>query len=240
LSYARNKAIELLSGDLVIWIDDDVRVSRGWLRSYEEALLQWPDASIFGGPILPEFEGHPPEWLAKNWERCSSAFAARRVPEDDSRISLDYLPYGANFAVVTRVQRQFLFDVRLGRRPDAPWFGEEELEVLQAILASGRKGHWVRSAKVSHLMPPERQTIAYLRAYYESHGRQSGRRSRELKSYSSPGSYLRDLWIAISSEARFRAFRAFAPPTKWLSGLEQAAFARGWWMGRYETRTTKI
>ena len=81
LSYARNRAIELVSGDIVIWIDDDVRVSREWLRGYEQAFLQWPDASIFGGPILPEFEGQPPIWLANNWELCGSAFAARRVPE---------------------------------------------------------------------------------------------------------------------------------------------------------------
>ena len=181
LSYARNRAIELVSGDLVIWIDDDVRVSREWLRGYEQAFLRWPDASLFGGPILPEFEGQPPVWLANNWELCGSAFAARRVPEEDSPIALDYLPYGANFAVRTCVQRQFLFDVRLGRRPGVGWFGEEEIEVLRAIFASGGTGRWVRSAIVHHVMPQERQTIAYLRAYYEANGRMSGLRSRRYK-----------------------------------------------------------
>jgi hypothetical protein len=232
LSYARNRAIESLSGDLVIWIDDDVRVSLDWLRGYEQALLHWPDASIFGGPILPEFEGKPPIWLADNWELCGSAFAARRAPKEEGPISIDYLPYGANFAVRTSVQRQFPFDVRLGRRPGAPWSGEEEVEVLRAILASGGTGRWVRSALVHHVMPPERQTMAYLRAYYEADGRLSGLRSRRHEARFLAATCLGDLCIAVNLEARFRALRAFAQPARWITGLRNAAFARGRWIGR--------
>jgi glycosyltransferase involved in cell wall biosynthesis len=234
LSYARNRAIELLLGKLVIWTDDDVRVSCEWLRGYEEAFLRWPEASIFGGPIQPEFENQAPEWLVNNWELCGSAFAARSVPEDQAPISLDYLPYGANFAIRTSVQREFLFDVRLGRRPNISWFGEEELEVLRAILATGRTGRWVPSAMVYHVMPQERQTIAYLRAYYESCGRVSGLRSRDLEPAFSAATCLRDLWRALRSQARFRALSA-ARPAKWLECLKDAAFARGWLLGRYGT-----
>ena len=233
LSYARNSAIEVVSGDVVIWIDDDVRVSREWLRGYEQAFLQWPEASIFGGPILPEFEGKPPVWLTNNWELCDSAFAFRRVPEENAPIALDYLPFGANFAVRTCVQRQFLFDVRLGRRPDIPWHGEEELEVFRAIFASGGTGRWVRAAVAHHVMPQERQTIAYLRAYYGASGRVMGLRSRCHEPPFSAAACLRDLYVAVVLEARFRALKAFAQPRRWVKGLEHAAFARGWWRGRW-------
>jgi glycosyltransferase involved in cell wall biosynthesis len=234
LSRARNTAIDAVSGDVMIWIDDDVRVSREWLRAYEQAFLEWPEASIFGGPILPEFEGRAPLWLEDNWEVCSSAFAARRVPpEADAPIVLDYLPFGANFAVRTCVQRQFYFDVRLGRRPGVSWCGGEEAEVLHAILESGRSGRWVRSASVHHVMPQERQTIAYLRAYYEADGRTLGFKSRLEHPRSLTATCLRDLCVAIRMEARFRVLRPLARPGRWIKSLEEAAFTRGWWIGRY-------
>jgi glycosyltransferase involved in cell wall biosynthesis len=240
LSNARNRGIDVASGDVLIWIDDDVRVAPGWLRGYEEAFLRWPDASLFGGAILPEFEGTPPAWLVRSWHLCDAAFAARRRPRFDAPIALsdNYPPYGANFALRARWQRQFRYDPRLGARPGNWMMSGEETEVMNAVLAGGATGRWVRAAVVHHVMPPERQSVAYVRAYYESAGRLSGLRSRRHESPPSAVERLLDLSQATLLQARYRSLRAVAPSRFWVPALVNAAGARGRWIGRHQSPAT--
>ncbi len=235
LSHARNRAIDSAVGDVVIWIDDDVRVDAGWLRAYERAFLRWPDASVFGGAILPKFEGTPPAWLIQAWRLCDSAFAARRVPDSDAAIvsADDYIPYGANFAVRMPVQRQFRYDIRLGPRPGRWIINGEETEVIRAILAGGGTGRWVRAAVVEHVMPEERQTIQYVRKYYESCGRLSELGACGEGSRPSRADNVRDRCIVIASEMRFRLLKAVAGPQQWVPALVHSATAHGRWIGRY-------
>jgi hypothetical protein len=237
LSNARNKGIDVASGDVLIWIDDDVRVAPGWLRGYEDAFMQWPDVSLFGGAILPEFEGNPAAWLVRSWHLCDSAFAARRMPHADAPIVLEdnYPPYGANFALRACVQRQFRYDTALGARPGNWMMSGEETEVMHAVLARGATGRWVRAAVVHHIMPPERQSVAYVRAYYESAGRLSGLLSRRHGPPPSRVEGLYDLGQAILLQAQYRGLRAVSHSRHWVPALVNAAVARGRWIGRHRS-----
>jgi glycosyltransferase involved in cell wall biosynthesis len=235
LSNARNKAIDIVSGDVLIWIDDDVRVVPGWLRGYERAFRRWPQVSVFGGAIIPEFEGTPSPWLAQAWHLCGSAFAARRLPEADLPIATEdnYPPYGANFAVRTPVQRRFRFDTRLGARPGGSIVTGEETEVIRAIFAGGGSGRWVREAVVHHVMPPQRQTTGYIRRYYEACGYLAEQRSRHADERHSSAERLQEIAAVLAAEARFRWLRACSGPERWVPALVSAATARGRWLGRY-------
>jgi glycosyltransferase involved in cell wall biosynthesis len=166
LSHARNRAIDAACGETIIWIDDDVTVRRDWLTEYERAVLRWPEASVFGGAILPSFEGEPPNWIRWILPWISTAFSARNFPEGPIDAS-GPLPFGANFAVRTREQRRFRYDARLGRRPGRILMGGEESDVILGILAAGGTGRWVPAA-VDHWIPRSRQSFSYLRAFYQS------------------------------------------------------------------------
>jgi glucosyl-dolichyl phosphate glucuronosyltransferase len=235
LSRARNRAIDIATGEAIIWIDDDVSVVPDWLCSYESAFLRWPQASVFGGPILPEFEGDPPLWLTQSWQLCGSAFAARRVPQPDAPIRPDdnYPPYGANFAVRMPAQRLHRYDVRLGAQSGRFIMTGEETQVIGAIFRDGGSGRWVHSAVVRHVMPKERQTIAYIRAYYESCGWLSERTSAPVGVRPNPVQRHLDRSSVLTSELRFQCLRVLAPPTRWMPALVGAATARGRWLGRY-------
>src|SRR5947207_1258016 len=50
---ARNRAVKEARGEYIVWTDDDVIVAREWLAAYAEAFHQWPEAAVFGGPIIP-------------------------------------------------------------------------------------------------------------------------------------------------------------------------------------------
>jgi len=52
-NFARNRALEEASGHLLVYIDDDVVVDRGWLSGLLEAWSENPDAAAFTGLVLP-------------------------------------------------------------------------------------------------------------------------------------------------------------------------------------------
>lgn len=171
LSHARNAAVKHARGDYVVWTDDDALVDADWLTAYERATERHPDAAVFGGPVRPLFEGTPPRWLSAAWQEISAAYAARDLGGEPFELDGDgELPYGTNFVIRSREQRQLAYDPALGRTREGGALGEETA-VIKAILSAGGTGWWVPDASVEHWIPKERQTIIYLRGYYVLQGR---------------------------------------------------------------------
>jgi glycosyltransferase involved in cell wall biosynthesis len=226
LSHARNAAVKLLSGDYVVWTDDDVLVDRGWLVGYERAFRQWPEAAIFGGPIQPCFEGRAPAWLMEVLEDVGDAFAlrdfgARAIPLDGGAVT----PFGANFAVRLREQRKFPYDLRLGKKLDGGLLGEE-VGVLRAMIEAGHTGWWVPDASVEHVISKDRQTLAFLWSYYTT----SGRTAQTLNPAEGRMLFGRPRWLwrkAVKAEIEFRIKRFGGNPRSWIEPFRKAAYYRG-------------
>lgn len=230
LSHARNRAVEACRGDFIIFIDDDVCVDQNFLVAYEAAFKKWPEADVFAGPIVPTFEGSPPDWLERALPAVGSAFGLQRVERDGARIEVSALPYGGNYAIRSSVQKQKLYDPALGRGAVAWLRGGEETELLKAIIGGGALGYWVAAALVEHVIPPDRQTLAHLWRYYEGYGilmgtMQSTQRHRTLSTLSAA------VEIA-SAELIYRAARLVAPPERWAAAMVRAAVRRGKWKCR--------
>ena len=113
--FARNAAIDSANGEFLIWIDDDVLVSDTWLESYLEAFRSQEETSFWGGPIFPVFNHQKPDWIDQHWDKISGCFAYRDLGKDPIEFTAEVLPYGANFAVRTQVQKEFRFETELGR-----------------------------------------------------------------------------------------------------------------------------
>lgn len=58
LNAARNTAIASTTGELVAFLDDDVRVHPGWLAALRGAAAREPDVDCFTGPIVARIEDH--------------------------------------------------------------------------------------------------------------------------------------------------------------------------------------
>lgn len=58
LNAARNAGLHASEGELVVFVDDDVRVGPGWLEALRAAAGQTPGTDLFTGPIQARFEGH--------------------------------------------------------------------------------------------------------------------------------------------------------------------------------------
>lgn len=226
LSNARNAAVAAIDADYVVWIDDDVLVDAGWLVAYEQAFLRYPDSSVFGGPIRPLFMGTPPAWLTEIWSLVENAYAVRDLGPDDIALDADTnIPFGANYAIRMREQRAFRYDPKLGRLQNGGALAEETV-VIRSIFATGATGRWVPSAIVGHLIPKERQTIAYLRSYFALMGRTSRRRGlNEAATIAGrPRWAIRRL---VAAECAYQLARLSRDPQRWLTPLIEASMLRG-------------
>lgn len=62
LSHARNKGIEVSSGEYLGYIDDECRINKQWLQKALE-IIQTEKLDMFGGPYKPVFSEDPPSWV---------------------------------------------------------------------------------------------------------------------------------------------------------------------------------
>lgn len=228
ISYARNAAIEAAVGDYVVWTDDDVLVDRGWVSAYVAAFRAHPDAGLFGGAIIPLFEGETPRWLASAWNSVGTAYGFRDFGQRPLPLHRDRLPYGANFAVRRHELNSVRCNPRLGRRPGNYWLVGEETQLFAKLLAQGVQGWWVPAAKVRHRIPPHRQTVGYLRQYFIGCGK------TEMLLWDQPpnrlihwGRRLRLCRDWVKAELRHRWLRTTHGPDLWVPALAEVSLAWG-------------
>jgi glycosyltransferase involved in cell wall biosynthesis len=226
--HARNRAIRNCHGDVILWTDDDIEVSTEWLERYQMAVAANPSASFWGGPIRPKFTGEVPQWVQENWATLQGCFASRDLGKEPVPLSAERLPYGANFAVRTDVQKQFPFDVQLGRRGTLV-NGDDELEMLQRVLRAGYQGYWVPDAPVDHLIAADRATLKYIYRYFVGQGRAI---SRKDAAHAAPTPSLRR--EALIQKLLFGIKYPIASSPNWMAHWIRAALAQGRYEGQKE------
>ena len=219
--HARNRAIAAADGDLIVWTDDDVLVDKKWIWHYVAAAKEQSEVAFWGGPILPEFVDRRPLWIKENWKRCKGCFAVRDLGETPVEFDPSTLPYGANFAVRTDVQKQFTFNTDLGRKGNLV-VGDDEIELLRRILDRGYRGRWLPQAKVAHLIPAERTTEKYVGDYFYGQGR-----NEALRNWRNTGAPTRLRWEALTQRLLYRIKRPLWPSQVWFTHMVRASLARG-------------
>jgi len=226
LSRARNLAVRHARGAYILWTDDDALVSREWLTHYVAAFRRWPEAALFGGPVVPWFEESPPSWLRQVWPRVAHAYAVLAYGEEPTPLGGGVLPFGVNMVVRRDYQARFPYDPTLGRAPGRLIPGEETA-VASAILGAGAPGWWLPLPSVRHFIPAERMTTRYLRNYFSGCGEFLGRFSPDRVSRPLFG---RPRWLwrhAVQSELRYRVRRVTHGSSVWIEDLRAASLAWG-------------
>ncbi len=226
LAIARNTASAHARGDHMACTDDDVIVAADWLGAYAAAFARWPDAALFGGRIVPVLEEPVTPWFPKALPHLGLPFAARNLA--DTPIALkpdgDTIPFGANYAVRTAVQRQFPFDPELGA--GKLHFGEETT-CFMAMLAAGHEGRWLPDCVVEHMIAPKRQTAAYVADWFSGLGRTEAWRG-ECPDGPRIFGVPRWLWRRLAVRTlNYRLSRLHARPDVWMRKLVALAQDQG-------------
>jgi glycosyltransferase involved in cell wall biosynthesis len=168
LHHSRHAGATAAQGEILAFIDDDVRVSPNWLAAIVEAYAD-PRTSAAGGRVLPEWESDPPKFIS----RLRGDYLSLLDYGDQARpLSEGEGINGCNYSV----RRKTLFDVG-GFHPDSfsdpalQWLrGDGEAGLTKKILAAGGQVMYLPEATVWHRIPPSRQTEDYFRGRGFAHG----------------------------------------------------------------------
>ncbi len=130
LNAARNTGVERSDGELVVFVDDDIRASPGWLGALIDAARENPRVEVFTGPIRPCLEGSRLRTCGREGPPITSLDLG---PED----TYARYAWGANMAIRrSALERVGQFDVTLADGGDE----QEWQERLAAVSAAPPPG----------------------------------------------------------------------------------------------------
>ena len=139
LNAARNTGIERSEGELLVFVDDDIRACPGWLEALLAAAAEQPDVEVFAGPIVARLEGPAPR-------SCGGESAPITTLELGPRdLDCDYA-WGANMTIRRDALRRFgPFDATLEVGGD-----EQEWQERMRAQDPGARVRYVAAAGVEH------------------------------------------------------------------------------------------
>lgn len=170
LSHARNRGVASAGADILAFTDDDVRVGPTWVRSIATAFSEQPDVDVVGGKVEPEWEADPPAWLpqAGHAPLALVDYGARpfRIDPAHPRCLI-----GANLAIRRRaLERVHGFSPRVQRVRDGVGSTEDH-ECQMRLLNSGAAALYDPRIVARAVVPRERLSKRYHRAWHKGHGR---------------------------------------------------------------------
>ncbi|MGH7045238.1 MAG: glycosyltransferase [Stellaceae bacterium] len=164
--HALNTGLDHVSGDLVVFADDDVLPDPDWLVAWRSAVARYPECSIFGGAIEPLYERDPPQWLSRV-QRGESILFSRTEPAPEGPIPPDGRNvYGPNMAIrTTLLDGGSRYDERFFCGPSG--LMGEETEFVRRLVNRGGQPCFVPNARVRHIVKCGQLAWSYmLRRFY--------------------------------------------------------------------------
>lgn len=138
LSYARNTALRVAQGDILVFTDDDILPASEWLNEIHREFKADPDLFVLGGRVLLAHSGLQPVGIVTGTH-------AQTVTTPDGAS----LVIGANFAFRREVLAQIGgFDTRLGA--GSYFGGGEDVDFVYRAIKAGYKLLYAPNATVYH------------------------------------------------------------------------------------------
>jgi glycosyltransferase involved in cell wall biosynthesis len=158
-SHALNAGIRGARGDVLAFMDDDVKVETSWLQNLTVQLYnnEWSGA---GGRVLPERDFSPPRWLSLDGRYSLAPFALFDLGPEAQELTEP--PFGNNMAFRKAMFSKYGdFRADLGPRPGNE-IRNEDTEFGARLLAAGERFWYEPSAVVYHAVPDTRLQKNYL------------------------------------------------------------------------------
>ena len=167
-AYALNTGIAASAAQIVVFVDDDVRIGRHWLEAGVRPLLERDDIDYTGGPAHGTWEAPPPDWLSADPGRVWGPVALVDYGRDEFIFEERHrIPLGVNMAVRrTLIDRVGGFHLALERKGTS-LMGQGQAEFFFRTRAAGARGLYVPRMSLRHFVPAHRLTRRYhLRWWY--------------------------------------------------------------------------
>ncbi|NRB40059.1 MAG: glycosyltransferase family 2 protein [Pseudomonadales bacterium] len=164
---AINKGLSYSKGQLIVFTDDDILADERWLLELTRASVEFPEANVFGGAILPDW----PEAGDKDFEKIldledNFIKAAYVITDTDFKRGLidPQLIWGANMAVrrMAFEQHNLSFNESVGPNKKNYIMGSET-DILKRLSDLGHKAVMVPESIVYHQIRAEQLSMDWIR-----------------------------------------------------------------------------
>ncbi len=158
-SRALNRALKHASGDILLFSDDDVVPDPAWLVAIHKASLAYPNANVFGGRILVNYD-RIPKWIVKSRNLKTMLVSEQDFGEEICWFAMDQYPIGPNLAVRRQLLSRgaFCWPVNLGPGTRIP-LGDERAFLMQLSRPDSRDRLYVPGSVVRHRVRGRRLSI---------------------------------------------------------------------------------
>ena len=164
-AYALNRAICETGAHAIAIVDDDHRVGSTYVVSILSALIEYPDATLFCGRILPDWDGREPSWAHDNGKYRIYPLPVPEFdlgPESFEVLSGTRVPGGGNLVIRRRVfDRVGHFATELGPHGH-DLAGGEDGDFVRRAFASGERLRYIPGMLQYHYVDPYRFRLPYL------------------------------------------------------------------------------
>jgi len=172
-SNALNSALPRVEAELVAFVDDDHRVHEDYLAAVCRGAERYPEAGLFCGRILPDWDGREPAWVHDSGPYRIFPLPVPRFDQGDASFELTpdrAVPGGGNLAIRTDwAPRIGGFDTSMGPTGH-DLGGAEDLDWVLRGLRLGARLRYLPDMIQYHYVDTERMTLGYVmkKAYKRS------------------------------------------------------------------------
>ncbi len=149
IALARNMALREATGDFLAFIDDDEIPCEVWLSELLGAYRQYRADGVLG-PVLPQYEAPPPEWVVKG-----------RFFDRPSHTSGTYLNWFETRTGNVLLGKHLLADAENRFRPEFG-IGGEDRDFFRRLIAKNHRFVWCADAPVYECVPPNRWDRSFM------------------------------------------------------------------------------
>jgi len=166
-SHALNTGLKAAQGHIYTIVDDDFILPSSWVLNIYRAFRLHPEVSFIGGKVLPLWQEDPPPWLTReHW----SAIAMADYGEEEFYTDADH-----QICLLACSFRTADVKAAGGYRPElgvtsGQIGGTEDIDLLQRLWQSGRKGIYLPHIWFHHKVTADRGTKQYHRRWHQEHG----------------------------------------------------------------------
>ena len=165
-SHALNRAIPEITTELTALVDDDHRIDAHYLTAIEHAAQAWPDAGLYCGRILPDWDGTEPAWVHDEGPYRIYPLPVPRYDQGNTPKTITAeegpIPGGGNLVVRRQTfELAGAFSTELGPHGHDLGGGEDSEYVLRA-MARGARCQYAPAIVQHHYVDTERLKLSYL------------------------------------------------------------------------------
>jgi len=164
-SHALNRALPLLEDELVTFVDDDHRVDADYLIAVTAAAERWPDADLFCGRIVPDWDGTEPAWVHDEGPYRIYPLPVPRYDQGPDSFAIDLdgpIPGGGNLVVrLPAIAATGPFATELGPTGH-DLGGSEDADWILRALRNGARLRYTPDILQHHYVDSERLTLSYV------------------------------------------------------------------------------